>query len=143
MSSGLRWTEEEYQAWRARHHAPLVAPPPAPAGRMSPPARYMPPATLDPDIRELPFMEAIRMLARHQGWLCFHAYSSRKSEPGFPDLCLVRGTSLLFAELKDATGQPSLEQTEWLYALEYGGYEAYLWRPQDWPEITERLTRSQ
>ena len=133
---------------RCQHYAALAQargvalgdmPPVRQAARVVSPTRYVPPATLDPAMLELPFMEEIRKLARHHGWLCFHAYSSRKSAPGYPDLCLLRGTSLLYAELKTQEGRVTLEQTEWLYALEYGGYESYVWTPQDWPHIRERL----
>ena len=54
---------------------------------------------------EREFMEAVRHLARMTGWRCYHTHDSRRSEPGFPDLVLVRGGKALFVELKTAHGR--------------------------------------
>jgi len=53
---------------------------------------------------------------------------------GFPD-CVFARERIIWAELKTETGQPTLEQYEWLAALAEAGQEVYLWRPDDIGEI--------
>lgn len=90
---------------------------------------------------ENPLLAEVRRLAKIHGWLCYHTYNSRRSEEGFPDVVLVR-EAVIFAELKSRTGKPSHAQHIWLRMLERTGtVEVYLWRPQDLPQITARLTR--
>jgi len=72
-------------------------------------------------------------LAKMLRWpLIYHPYDSRRSTPGFPDLVLVRGKRLLFAELKSEKGKTRPEQREWLCALTRAGAEALVWSPRDW-----------
>lgn len=54
---------------------------------------------------------------------------------GWPDLTLVKGDRLIFAELKSAKGRLTLEQVNWLEALGVPA-ESYVWRPTDWTEGT-------
>ena len=80
---------------------------------------------------------AIVELARLTGWLVYHTHDSRKSEPGFPDLCMVRKRDgrLIFAELKSAKAKLSDEQIDWGNALMQDVYrEYYVWRPSDWQD---------
>lgn len=81
--------------------------------------------------REL--QDAIIELARIRGWLVYHPFDSRKSEPGFPDLTMVRGDRLVFAELKSAKGRVSPAQRVWLERLEQTPAEVHVWYPHDWP----------
>jgi len=62
---------------------------------------------------------------------------------GFPDLVLVRGCRLIFAELKATKGRVSPDQTEWLARLMGAGAECYIWRPDDWDEIVAKLEPAQ
>lgn len=92
-------------------------------------------------------------LARTCGWLAYHTRFSLKSQPGFPDLVLVKPPRVIFAELKDARrkltesrlnkwGHWVTGQDEWLAALaKCPGVEAYLWRPGDVEDIQRELTR--
>ena len=89
--------------------------------------------------------------ARLTGWLCFHAFDARRSEPGFPDLVLVRAARLVFVELKregkmlstkvryTKNGRRLATQQEWHDELEETPAEVYVWHPSDWPEVEETL----
>src|SRR5688572_13005109 len=70
--------------------------------------------------------------AREFGWRVYFTWSSMHSPAGFPDLCMVRGDRLLFAELKTDKGKVTPEQQAWQDALTASGRaEVYLWRPSD------------
>lgn len=90
------------------------------------------------------FRDAVRQYAELSGWLVYFTANSRRSPPGFPDLCMVRDLRLVFAELKrDHRESPTEAQETWLEALRGvgGPIEVYVWRPSDWPEIEKRLAR--
>ena len=80
-------------------------------------------------------------LAQVYGWLVYHTYDSRRSEPGFPDLVMVhKGQErVIYAELKTARGSLTPDQHEWLRALQACGCEVYLWRPYDFGDVIEIL----
>lgn len=97
-------------------------------------------------------LEYVTDLADVFGWRCYHTHDSRHSQRGFPDLVLVRARRLIFAELKSAKGELTVEQKAWIEALAYlegdvvevgsppGKVEVHLWRPTDMAEI-ERVLR--
>ena len=85
-----------------------------------------------PAVSEKLLQQGIVQVARLLGYMVYHTHDSRGSEPGFPDLCLVRGSRLIFAELKSAGGRVKPAQRTWLDALKATGAEAYIWRPADW-----------
>ena len=90
---------------------------------------------------EKDFQASVVKVARQTRWLVYHTYDSRRSEPGFPDLVLVRGNRLLFRELK-VDARPSrvtADQRKWLDAPKAAGQDAGLWSPEDWNEILETL----
>lgn len=91
---------------------------------------------------EKAFMADVMKEARKRGWnLIYHTHDSRKSAKGFPDLVMIRGPRLVFAELKSQTGKVEPEQQEWLDALmAVRGPWVFLWRPSNWPEIIKVLT---
>lgn len=85
-------------------------------------------------------------------WRYYHTRRSTGSVAGFPDLCLVRGPRLVFAELKTDSPRSRLsaDQREWADDLEAvgdaseraGGLrvpEWYVWRPRDRALITAVL----
>ena len=78
--------------------------------------------------------------ARLMGWRVYHTHDSRRSEPGWPDLALVRDR-LVMAELKTDTGRVSNDQQKWLALLTAAGVETYLWRPSDFDEVLAVLKR--
>lgn len=87
---------------------------------------------------------AIVKTARLLGWRVYHTFDSRRSEPGFPDLTMVRGRLLIFAELKTDKGKVSAAQEAWLDALISTGVGVALWRPADWLDGTvERVLRAE
>lgn len=78
--------------------------------------------------------------AKTLGWSVYHTHNSRRSEPGWPDLALVRDR-LVMAELKTDTGRVSDDQRRWLAMLDAAGVETYLWRPKDLAEVLVVLRR--
>lgn len=67
---------------------------------------------------EAEFQSQVVEYARLNGWrLIYHTWNSERSEPGFPDLVLVRGSELVFAELKAQNGRVSQEQLNWNLGL--------------------------
>lgn len=95
-------------------------------------------------MNEKELTRSIISVARDAGWLVSHAYNSRKSEPGLPDLIMVKPPRVIFAEIKTEKGRLSTGrmnkantrwlpgQDDWLEALSHCiGVEYYLWRPGD------------
>jgi hypothetical protein len=109
----------------------------------------MQPAALADSITEASFQQAVCDLAQLNGWIYYHTFDSRRSPAGFLDLVLchagphgaLTGGQLLFAELKTAKGKVTIGQQIWLRTLTAAGAEVHLWRPDDWPEIVDRLKR--
>lgn len=58
---------------------------------------------------------------------------------GFPDLCMVRGHRMVYAELKVGKNKPSDRQWYWLCRLAEAGAKTYVWYPKDWPQIEDVL----
>ena len=93
---------------------------------------------------EKDLLRSVRDMARLLGWQTYHTHTSRFSEPGFPDLVLLRGSRLIFAELKVGKGklrQGAVNrhgrvwpgQAWWLENLaQAAGVATYLWRDTDW-----------
>lgn len=75
------------------------------------------------------------------GWLYFHQYDSRMSEPGFPDLFLLHPVKhrLLVRELKVEGGKLRPEQVTWLDGLKACGIDAGIWYPHQWDDIVAIL----
>lgn len=98
-------------------------------------------ATAPRPVSEAAFQQAVIDLARALGWRVYHTHDSRHSAAGYPDLTLVRGGRLVFAELKAQAGRLSDVQRCWLQELEIAGAQAFVWRPSDWRVIEEVLGR--
>ena len=97
-----------------------------------------PRAFIDSSMTEEQWLQQVRELARLKGWLNYHTRSSHRSDPGFPDLVLVRGHRLIFAELKREKGRVTASQRTWLAALEETA-ETHVWRPSDWERVEQIL----
>jgi hypothetical protein len=68
--------------------------------------------------------------------MVYHTHDSRRSEPGFPDLVLVRHERLLFVELKSGKGKLTPAQAQWFGRLSQAGASVRVWRPSDWLDGT-------
>ena len=92
-------------------------------------------------ISERDFQRMVIDLADLTGWvLQYHTYDSRRSNPGFPDLVLVRPPRILFIELKAQKGVITPAQKLWKEALDKcPGVESYIWRPTDGDEAQRTL----
>jgi VRR-NUC domain-containing protein len=100
---------------------------------------------------EAQFQAAVQELATLQGWEWMHIGGrqmvsgfyrtpvSGSLGPGWPDLVLVRGEQMLFAELKSEKGRLSFPQKMVLNALVRTGHRVYLWKPSDWDQIVKVL----
>ena len=81
-------------------------------------------------------------------WRWFHLedWRDRRAGPrttsyaaGFPDIVAVRGSEMLWIELKSSTGTLTGPQKEWLADLQGAGQEVHVLRPGDFEWLTERL----
>lgn len=88
---------------------------------------------------EFSFLAQVRAVAGDYQWLIYHTHNSKRSEAGFPDLVLVRGERVIFAELKTMKGKVTPDQNKWLAALRRAEREVYVWRPDEWDAIHEVL----
>lgn len=80
---------------------------------------------------EADLLAGVRALARDLAWATYHTLRSKGSEPGFPDLVLIRGSVAMFRELKTSQGALTPAQKAWLGHLEAAGLDAGVWRPLD------------
>jgi hypothetical protein len=95
-----------------------------------------------PGVSEKAFQAAVMRVAREHGWLAYHVHDSRRSLPGYPDLTLVHPARhvAIWAELKVAGGQLTLQQAHWLAALgQVRETAAFVWTPEDMETIRMRL----
>ena len=98
-------------------------------------------------VSEKDLQSAVIGAAQTLGWKVAHFRSVRTQRPdgtvryltpvqadggGFPDLCMVRGGRIIFAELKSATGVVEAAQERWLDELALTPAETYVWRPAAW-----------
>jgi hypothetical protein len=117
--------------------------------------RRLPAAEL-PKLTEKRFQAQVLELATLCGWEHWHDNATNaprrctacgavrrgpRNTAGLPDLLLVRGDRLIWAELKAQDGATSPEQREWIARLRAAGQTCYIWRPSDWPTIEHVLAR--
>ena len=95
------------------------------------------------------FTAQVVELAERCGWLVYHTFDSRRSQPGYPDLTMVRDGRVIFAELKTVKGRLSAAQKLWLAALSGSESDEWklstmqgtstrtvaCWTPVDWPNL--------
>ena len=93
-----------------------------------------------PSITEREFQAQVIQYAELAGWLVYHTYDSRRSQPGFPDLVLVRNKTVVFAELKSEKGRATEAQKMWLNVLEdCETVVTKIWRPSNWENVEKVL----
>lgn len=112
-----------------------------------------------PGITEKQFQQQVIDFARLHGWAVAHFRRVRVQRKdgsvyyetpaaadgaGWPDLALChrKAGRLIFAELKVGRNQPTPEQAAWIALFRLGDHEAYVWRPEQWPEIERVLSGS-
>lgn len=94
------------------------------------------------NISEAVFQEQVLQIASLYGWSWYHTYDSRRSNPGFPDLVLIRGGSrprTIFLELKSTKGRLTEDQQFWLRHFLDMGWESYALWPDDFDLVNEIL----
>jgi hypothetical protein len=90
------------------------------------------------DLTEKQWQSQVVDLGKMLGWRLYHPYDSRRSNPGYPDLTLVRDR-IVFLELKTEKGKLSEPQRDWLTALRRAGGEAYVVRPSQLQDLADVL----
>jgi len=131
----MTWEERLAQeGYVIRERFASRAPSPALRPKDAEAAETMPEGTL---------LAEVRALAKRYGWNgVYHTHDSRKSEPGFPDIVICNGHSLLLKELKTNTGKLTMDQQRWLSLLQHcNTIEAGVWRPRDLAQIEQRLRK--
>ena len=87
---------------------------------------------------EKQFQAKVIQVAKLCGWICYHTHDSRRSEPGFPDLVLVK-ERVIFRELKTDKGRLTPAQKMWGKDLTDAGADWAIWRPSMLEEIYKEL----
>lgn len=108
-----------------------------------------------PKLTERRFMQQVLRYAELMGWRWWHDRATNaprackhckrklslpRNESGHPDLLLIRRPRVVWAELKAQRTPVTDAQRDWITELRACDQEAYVWRPDDWPEI-ERVLR--
>ena len=105
---------------------------------------------------EKDFQQSIIEYAELCGWFVYHVARVKRqlraaTSVGYPDLTLLRGSQMIFAELKVGNNRLTEDQRRWMDRFNYFFHDIYLsskafrggvyvWRPEDWPEI-ERILK--
>lgn len=92
-------------------------------------------------MREEAFRQQVRGIARMFGWMMYHTYDSRRSDPGYPDETMAhpQRKRVIFVEFKNEKGKVTDAQWKWLDALARAGQEVAVWRPQHMERIVQVL----
>lgn len=108
-----------------------------------------------PPQTERSWQQAVLRIARLFGWRWWHDVATNapracrhckkplklpRNDPGWPDLFLVRGDTLIVAELKRDREYPTASQREWLDALRrVRRVVVVVWKPRDAQKVAEVL----
>ena len=101
------------------------------------------------EITEAEFQQMVTKQAEALGWQWMHVATTGigRHSPmrgtmgkGWPDLVLVKGSRILFIELKRQKGLMTTEQMAVMNLLEQTKAETYCFRPADIPQILHVLT---
>lgn len=109
------------------------------------PQRQRPRMKKERATRERDFTKAIIDLAMCHRWLVHHTWDSRRTTgKGFPDIVMVRGGKVIWAELKASDKSRRTDsQLAWADALLAAGADYHLWTPSDMPQIEQIITASE
>jgi hypothetical protein len=89
------------------------------------------------------WQQSVIDLAHMLGWISYHTHDSRRSNPGFPDLVLLRPPRIIYAELKVGKNKTSKAQDRWLDMLAAcPGNEVAVWYPSQLDEVAALLGRN-
>jgi hypothetical protein len=103
------------------------------------------------ELSESQFQGQVQELALLYGWQFMHIRPGLNQRgtwrtpisgalgAGWPDLVLIRGNRMIFAELKSEKGKLTAAQVTVLNALEATGHEVFCWHPSDWDTLNEVL----
>jgi hypothetical protein len=90
---------------------------------------------------EKEYSQAIVDLARLCGWWVHRVHDARRSEPGWPDLFMIRRGVAVAAELKVHPRGLTEAQARTLTALGECGIETRVWTlPEDWEDVVATLS---
>jgi hypothetical protein len=99
-------------------------------------------------ISEREWQSHVCKIAGLKGWRYYHPPDNRpvngrvqRVVSGFPDLCLIKNTRMIFVELKREQGIVSVQQESWMRAISNCGIEVYVWRPSDLHELVAILSK--
>ena len=82
-------------------------------------------------------------VAEQCGWLVFHDNDSRRNNPGFPDLVLVKPPRVVFMELKSDKGTLRPEQQVWMgHLLECDTIASAVVRPEHLNLVIDYLRKT-
>lgn len=98
-------------------------------------------ATAYDQITEKDWQAQVVELLQYRGYVVYHTFDSRRSQPGFPDLLALNPKTgdALVAELKSERGITTPRQLEWLTFFELCGTTGYVWRPSQIDEVIARV----
>jgi hypothetical protein len=82
-------------------------------------------------VKEAHLQGAVIDMCRLFGVAWYHAYSSRRSVAGWPDLALCGSRGFMLRELKAPNGRLTSEQQRWGLVLRAAGVSWDVWRPAD------------
>jgi len=92
-------------------------------------------------VTEASWQQTVKEAAEMFGWWVYHTHDSRHSQPGFPDLVLIKPPRVMFIELKRETGQLTIEQRYVMDMLgECSEIETHIARPSNWSQVVEWLS---
>jgi hypothetical protein len=108
-----------------------------------------------PPQSERSWQQAVLRIARLFGWRWWHDVATNapracrhckkplelpRNDPGWPDLFLVRGDTLIVAELKRDRNYPTADQREWLEAFRrVRRIRVEVWKPRQAQQVAEIL----
>ena len=88
-------------------------------------------------MNEKELQQTVLEMFQWHGWLTYHTYDSRMSQPGFPDVVALKGHRCVWMELKSEKGKVTPHQKQWLDELVVSQQDVYLVRPADLDAVAD------